>query len=166
MEKLVSGLEALSSHSAFSLVITDYFNARLEQPNSSRITASLDTLVHFVCWVVDPNLTPTFLGDAGGLVIDISVTNVTRKRVRFQAENCSLLKDASVRAHIPMAVGLTLQVALARTIKRHTPSWRQTLRNAPTKFTLYPTRWMARRMCSIRLKLFSLQYSLFVLSGA
>lgn len=47
LEKLVGGVEALSSHSVSSVIIAGNFNARLDQPNSRRTTAYGEALANY-----------------------------------------------------------------------------------------------------------------------
>lgn len=102
-----------SCHFASSLVIASDLNANLEPHyHPSRHACGL--------WLLGGQsfLDIDFLRKFGYRCI------CDEHRGKFQARDSALSDSASIRAHIPIAINLTVQAAFAQTVKRQSLSWR------------------------------------------
>lgn len=88
------------SKSGLTCVLMENLVSRLKAPFSH--SASLWPLP-----MINPTLTPIFIGHAGSSIINLFATNATRSRRKFQGENHFLSESANVPVHIPMAISLT-----------------------------------------------------------
>lgn len=112
VEKLTTCIQRLDWYRP--TIIAGDLNARLDKPTDNRTIALIDILADLGFWIATDPTVATFEGAMGSSVIDIFATNLVQSAVHYLGRDHQLIGGATLTAHVPVGLDVSVDVQIAR----------------------------------------------------